>query len=113
MGLDDWSDTALGAKTGLLAKRLQAIAGAADDDAWRKNYRAAAAAKDAVALRALSREVRQLSLPPSSLVLLAGSLHSQGDRAELLSLLRWARVRYLGDFWVHYSLGANLARDAG
>ena len=79
------------AKTAELAKLVRAIAAAADDDPWRQQYRGAATARDATALRALSGQARRLSLPPSSLVLLAWSLHLQGDRDEALALLRWAR----------------------
>jgi tetratricopeptide (TPR) repeat protein len=113
VALYDRSTNALHAKTELLAKELRELAGAVDDDAWRRKYRAAATAGDGMALRALSREARQLSLPPSSLVLLAWSLRDQGERAEMLALLRWARVRYPGDFWVNYVLGNFLTPSEG
>ncbi|HLN26280.1 MAG TPA: tetratricopeptide repeat protein [Gemmataceae bacterium] len=105
VALDDRSTNEVHAKTEQLAKELRALAGAADDDPWRQKYRAAASDKNAAALLALSREARQLSLPASSLVLLAWSLDHQGEHAEMLTLLRWARVRYPGDFWVNYVLG--------
>ena len=88
-----------------LAKLLEAIAAAADDDPWRRQFRAAATAKDATALRALSGQARRLSLPPSSLVLLASHLLRQGDRDEALALLRSAHGRHLTDFWIHFDLG--------
>jgi serine/threonine protein kinase/tetratricopeptide (TPR) repeat protein len=109
VALDDWSDNAVQAKRPLLAKQLRALAGAVDDDAWRQKYRAALTGEDAGTLRALSLEARQLSVPASSLVLLAWSLDRHGEHAEMLTLLRWARLRYPGDFWVHFVLGRVLA----
>ncbi len=108
VALDEWSDTAARANTVLLAKELRALAGAVDDDEWRQKYRAAVSDKDGVALRALSRQARQLSLPPSRLTLLAWSLRDPGARGEMLVLLRTARVRYPGDFWINFVLGQFL-----
>jgi serine/threonine protein kinase/tetratricopeptide (TPR) repeat protein len=108
VGLDSCGDAALRAKTGELANPAPAIAAAADDDSWRRRYRAAATSGDATALRALSSEARRLSSPPSSLHLLAMSLNSYGASDEALTLLRWARGRYLTDFWLHFELGTLL-----
>jgi tetratricopeptide (TPR) repeat protein len=105
VALDNWWGTATWASTADRASLVWATAVAADDDAWRRQYRAAAAARDVTALRALSGQARRLSLPPSSLELLAGSLSSQGGRDEALALLRWARGRHLTDFWIHFQLG--------
>jgi len=118
VALEDWWQTATWAKTAELANLVRAIAAAADDDPWRRQYRAATTAcfdegrspSDATALRALSGQARRLSLPPSSLLLLALSLRSQGDHDEALALLRWARGRHLTDFWIHFDLGALLQR---
>jgi len=108
VALDDCWDTAAWAKTAALANLVQEIAAAADDDPWRRQYRAAATARDATALRALSGQARQLSLPPSSLRLLALSLRFQGDRDEALDLLRWARGRHPTDFWIPFELALLL-----
>ena len=110
VALEDWHESAAEAKTMELADLVGAIAAAADDDPWRRQYRAAATAKDATALRALSAQARRLSLPPSSLVLLASHLNGEGDRDEALALLRWARGRHLTDFWIHFDLGNILTR---
>jgi tetratricopeptide (TPR) repeat protein/serine/threonine protein kinase len=107
VALEDWSQFNLPLDV-KLANPMRAIAAAADDDPWRQQYRVAATAKDATALRALSSQARRLSLPPPSLHLLAQSLFLQGDRDEAVDLLRWARGRHLTDFWIHYELGSFL-----
>ena len=109
VALDDWWHTArANANTVKLAKLVPIIAAAADDDPWRRQYRAATTAWNAKALRALSGQARRLSLRPSSLELLAWSLRGQGDRNEALALLRWARGQHLTDFWIHFTLGSLL-----
>ena len=113
LALDDWGASALvlqKLEPAMLepAKMVEAIATAADDDPWRQQFRIAATARDSAALRALSGQARKLSLPSSSLHLLAGRLFLQGDRDEALALLRWWRGRHLTDFWIHYELGSFL-----
>ena len=88
MALDYWGNAAARAKTSQPANLAWALAAAADDDPWRQKFRAAATARDATALRALSAQARRLSLPPSSLELLAASLRFQGAGDEALVLLR-------------------------
>ena len=111
VALEDWGNTARGAKRLEWAKLLEAIAAAADDDPWRRQYRLAATGKDATALRALSAQARRMSLRPSSLELLASHLYLQGDRDEALALLRWARGRYVTDFGIHFALGSALQNE--
>ena len=72
VALDDWARQRLvlqKLEPAMLepAKMVEAIATAADDDPWRQQFRIAATARDAAALRALSGQARRLSLPPSSL----------------------------------------------
>jgi tetratricopeptide (TPR) repeat protein len=110
LALGDWAFAAVEAGAEGLAKELWEIGWVADDDAWRKKYRAALAARDRAALRALSVEARRLSLPPSSLQLLAFSLVSQDEVDEALTLLRWARGRHPSDFWIHVYLAAALRK---
>ena len=108
VALDNWHASALAVQELELAKMVEAIVTAADDDPWRQQFRAAAIARDAAALRALSSQARRLSLPPSSLVLLSSHLFLQGDVDEALALLRWARGRHVTDFWIHFLLGRVL-----
>jgi tetratricopeptide (TPR) repeat protein/serine/threonine protein kinase len=108
VALDDWGRVARQQPTEPPATALDALAAAADDDAWRKRYRAAWPATDRAALRDLSAEARRSALPPSSLLLLAGSLSSAGEREEALALLRWARGHHPTDFWLHFNLGTTL-----
>ena len=110
VALDDWRDIATWAKTVELANLVWALAAAADDDPWRRQYRKAATARGSTALVALSGEARQLSLPPSSLHLVAMSLNSQGAGDEALDLLRSAHGRHLTDFWIHFELGFLLLK---
>jgi len=115
VALDDWHASALAVHKlepakmmEAIATMVEAIATAADDDPWRQQFRVAAIARDAAALRALSGQARRLSLPPSSLVLLSSHLLLQGDVDEALALLRWARGRHVTDFWIHFALGRVL-----
>jgi len=108
VALDNWQDTAARAKATEQANLVMEIAATADDDPWRRQYREAAAGSDATTLRALSSNARRLSLPPSSLRLLATSLSSHGARDEALALLRWARAAYHTDFWIPFELGSLL-----
>ncbi|MGO9467968.1 MAG: tetratricopeptide repeat protein [Isosphaeraceae bacterium] len=108
VALDEWHASALEARKLERANLVEAIATAADGDPWRQQFRVAAIASDATALRALSGQARRLSLAPSRLTQLASRLLLQGDRDEALALLRWARGRHLTDFWIHYDLGRYL-----
>jgi tetratricopeptide (TPR) repeat protein len=108
VALDNWQASSLAVQKMELAKMVEAIATAADDDPWRQQFRVAATARDRAALRALSGQAQRLPLPPSSLVLLSSQLLLQGDVDEALALLRWARGRHLTDFWIHFALGRAL-----
>jgi tetratricopeptide (TPR) repeat protein len=110
--LDDWATFARLARTEPSAGTLQNLAGAADNDAWRKRYRTARVNWDQAALRELSTQARTLSLPASSLCLLAKSLRDVGEYDEALALQRWARGRYPSDFWIPYDLGFCLIKAA-
>ncbi len=104
VGLDDWEYCERTA----FAADLRALVGAVDMDPWRQEYRRAKAKKDSAALAHLSKEARQLSLPPSSLFLLARALGDTDQRAEAVGLLRWARSRHPADFWIALLLGQFL-----
>src|SRR5262249_6479987 len=97
----------------LSARELRAIAAAADDDPWRRTYRAAVIGKERAKLLELSAEARHVPSPPSSLLVLATSLLDQGEREEALALLRWGRDRYPTDFFLHFQLGGALIERNG
>ena len=75
------------ARTNPTAAEMRDLAEAADDDGWRRRYRVAAAAGNRAALRDLSVAARTLSLPATSLDLLAQSLAATDERQEALTLL--------------------------
>ncbi len=69
LALDDWAfdvGYSENPKSDLSATALREIAVAADDDAWRRRYRAAVIGNNHAALRDLSAEARRLPPPPSS-----------------------------------------------
>jgi tetratricopeptide (TPR) repeat protein/serine/threonine protein kinase len=91
---------------------LIAIARAADQDAWRQEYRRAVAERDVAALVRLSGEARHLMLPPTSLDRLAHALFESDRRAEAQDLLRWARGLHPTDFWIALNLGTYLEQES-
>jgi eukaryotic-like serine/threonine-protein kinase len=100
VALDHWASCARDR-----APRLQRVADLADDDGWRRRFRAAAAGRDLDELKRLAGEARGQPLPAVSLELLALALRDRGARAEAVALLRDARGRLPADFWIHFELG--------
>jgi tetratricopeptide (TPR) repeat protein/serine/threonine protein kinase len=104
VGLDHWASFAkkpVGAD-------LLANARAADQDVWRRDYRQAVVERDGTELVRLSKEARRLTMPPTSLELLAIALYRNDRREEALDLLRWARGHHPTDFWIAFDLGNSL-----
>jgi tetratricopeptide (TPR) repeat protein len=110
VALDDWTYAAHNAGMPSFVTALRELAAAADADEWRTRYRTASAAKDRATLRELAVQARKLSLPPSTLELLALSLTTADERDEALALLRWARARHPTDFWIAMHLGMRLRK---
>jgi tetratricopeptide (TPR) repeat protein len=119
VALDDWAYAALKAPKEWSAAGLMTIAQMADDDTWRNECRfvrhKAQLGKyfQAAELRKLSAAAQRLSLPPSSLGLLAMSLHWVEEYDEALALLRWGRRCHPTDFWMHLYLGTFLLEKKG
>jgi tetratricopeptide (TPR) repeat protein/serine/threonine protein kinase len=113
VALDDWSFAAGYARTNPSATTLQALAADADDDVWRKRFRAACAARDRATLKSLSAQARPLSLSASSVEVLALCLFTTGEWAEALTLLRWGRGCHPTDFWLPMQMGNILRRGNG
>jgi serine/threonine protein kinase/Flp pilus assembly protein TadD len=63
--------------------------------------------EDADALSGLARVDTVMTLPPSTLVLLATALHRLGAKREALDLLRKAQRRHPGDYWVNHVLATR------
>jgi tetratricopeptide (TPR) repeat protein len=109
IALDDWAFAAAKIpQAATSSKDLQALAQAVDTDPWRKRFRAAVAADDLAALKALSIEAQESSLPLSNLQLAAISLDDRGERKQALELLRWGRDRDPKDFRLILELGGIL-----
>jgi tetratricopeptide (TPR) repeat protein len=90
---------------------LEEVVGAADDNAWRREFRAAVAAKDATKMKALARQPEALAQPPSVLFWLGSGLTGAGQEEDALTLLRQAQQRHPGDFWLNYGVGEVLTRQ--
>jgi tetratricopeptide (TPR) repeat protein len=103
VALDDWAFCARDR-----APRLRRVAGLADDDGWRRRFRATVAGGDLDDLKRLAREARGQPLPAVSMELLAVALRVRGARADAAALLRDGRGRHPADFWIHLGLGASL-----
>jgi serine/threonine-protein kinase len=99
LALDDWAFCVSDRK---VRERLRQVAGGADDDSWRRDFRKA---KDRPQLEALTAQALSRELPASSLYLLSAALREQGaaERAEVV--LRRAVQLHPADFWVHVALG--------
>jgi serine/threonine-protein kinase len=105
VALDDWSVCARDKRK---ASRLWQVAGLADDDDWRRRYRAAVAGGDLDDLKRLAHEAHGKPLTAVSVELLAVALRDRGARSEAAALLRHARGQHPTDFWIHFDLGLCL-----
>jgi tetratricopeptide (TPR) repeat protein/tRNA A-37 threonylcarbamoyl transferase component Bud32 len=101
LALDDWASYVRGLDAAQ-ADRLSRIAGGADDDDWRRRYRAAIG--DLTALKRLAQEAPRLHLPAVSVVQLGRDLYTRDARSDAAILLRAARRQHPGDFWVYFDL---------
>ncbi|HVS40069.1 MAG TPA: tetratricopeptide repeat protein [Gemmataceae bacterium] len=105
LALDDWADDDR-SRNAPEARSLGRIAAGADDDDWRRRYRAALG--DMPALKRLAEEAPGLHLPAVSMIQLGRDLYMHGARAEATTLLREARRQYPTDFWVYVELNNSL-----
>jgi serine/threonine-protein kinase len=105
--MDDWA---------LLAHQWEAqerdwvhqVVAAADPDDWRTRVRRARAGRDRAVLEQLAEAVDVARQPPLTLDLLGRSLGAAGAHESAVRLLRRARQRYPGDFWINHDLGHQL-----
>ena len=101
------------------AQRLLTVCREADPDPFRNRLRAAVAAGDEAALKALAGEAAKMELSVPTALLLADGLQAQGDlnaAIELLQRVRQRRVRqrrpddfWIDDFWIDDILGVYLS----
>jgi serine/threonine protein kinase/tetratricopeptide (TPR) repeat protein len=106
-----WARMRIGSKKGGW-EQLRDIAVAAESSAWLASLRNATSQADAEARRKalehLADPVRVRDLPRRSLHLLASELAANGARDQAITLLRQARKRFAGDFWINFLLARNL-----
>jgi serine/threonine protein kinase/Flp pilus assembly protein TadD len=87
-------------------EQLQRVADAADDSAWRRDFRAAALAWDGPKLLALAGQSEALAQPPAVAAWLGFTLSDQGDLFDqAAAFLKKAQQRHPTDFWINYQLG--------
>jgi serine/threonine protein kinase/tetratricopeptide (TPR) repeat protein len=85
---------------------LQRVADAADDSAWRRDFRAAALAWDGPKLIALAGQPEGLAQPPVVAGWLGFTLSDQPDLFDqAAAFLKKAQQRHPTDFWINYELG--------
>jgi tetratricopeptide (TPR) repeat protein/serine/threonine protein kinase len=111
-GLDGWivaNWLHMHGAVGPALKHLREVADAADDSAWRREFREAALLQDMPKLKTLAKQPEALAQPPAVLVWLGGwNLRTRGLTNEAQALLRQAQQRHPADFWVNYTLANAL-----
>jgi serine/threonine-protein kinase len=90
---------------------LNEVLDQADDNAWRREFRSAAATQDFAKMRNLAKDHAAARQSPIILSGLAGSLLSYQQRDEACTLLSAAQRLYPNDFWINYLLGHFWDRD--
>ncbi|MEZ5966925.1 MAG: protein kinase [Planctomycetota bacterium] len=91
---------------------LRTLADALDDDAWRRDVRAAVAVADRDALVQLARDARADAAPPSACSYLAVRLATLGDTINAVALMERTVRRAPDDFETAYNL-AIMHSDTG
>ncbi len=95
--------------------RLLAVAKAIDPDPWRDGLRALYGRPEAEIRQGLLRladDAPALARQPAlSLVLLTASLRFVGERERARRVIRLARSRFPGDFWVAFAAGIDPTTD--
>jgi tetratricopeptide (TPR) repeat protein/tRNA A-37 threonylcarbamoyl transferase component Bud32 len=106
-GLHDWlditPDETIRQQVGRLLER-------ADDNDWRRRFRALARRDDAAGLKALARQEETLRQAPAILTRLGHALVRVGLSDEAVRLLRRAQRRHPADLWINHDLGSEMRR---
>jgi serine/threonine protein kinase/tetratricopeptide (TPR) repeat protein len=92
-------------------KQLLQVARAADPDPWRGRLREALEQNDRTLLLELASSGDVFRLLPGTLHALARALPNEQEAGRALALLRKARRRHPGDFWINEVLGLTLQRS--
>jgi serine/threonine protein kinase/predicted Zn-dependent protease len=105
--LDEWAAMrrrARGDKDAFWKKLLE-IAGQADPDDWRNQFRQALLRRDRPALEKLAAEVPIRTVPPATAYLLGHALKELGALDQAMAVLREAHRHHPDDFWLNDALG--------
>jgi serine/threonine-protein kinase len=97
-----------GIVTEAITQKLWAVAGAADDNAWRRQFRDCVERKDWARLRELTRDDQVLRQPAPVQLLLGMVLDRVGMLDEAVAWLRKAQLYHPGDFWIASDLALLL-----
>jgi serine/threonine-protein kinase len=89
-------------------KRLLQIADGVDDNAWRRQLRAALLREDHDRIRRLADEADVAALPPASSVFLAAALREARAEPRSIPLLREGRRLHPADLWLNFDLALAL-----
>jgi tetratricopeptide (TPR) repeat protein len=103
-GLHDW----LRIHPAVGQEKLRNVLDQADDDAWRKSFRAAVRVPDIPKLKELAGLKEAISQPPAVQFWLADSLRLTGGIKQAEVLLRKGQEQHPADFWLNYQLGITL-----
>ncbi|HEX5103446.1 MAG TPA: serine/threonine-protein kinase, partial [Pirellulaceae bacterium] len=107
IALDDWANSRTpNDEAG--ARKLTALAQAADPDPWRRQVRQAAQQNDTKALAGLAASPELVRQPPTSLLILTSALRRVRLWNLYTQVLRQAQRQYPGDFWINFYLGVAL-----
>jgi serine/threonine-protein kinase len=108
--LDDWAMV----KGRLKAdgrEQLLELAGQADVDDWRKQFRHALARNDVDTMKHLAVDANMTGATPATLALVGYSLNRAGEQTLAIKVLRDAQRRHPSDFWINQRLGLYLSES--
>jgi tetratricopeptide (TPR) repeat protein len=101
LALDHWIGVCEADRAALLSR----IVNAADDDGWRREFRAAVCAGDGARMAALVSRPNAQKQPPPVLHWVANALSRRGRRDDAFQVLSAAHRWFPYNFWVNHAMG--------